>query len=95
MGVYAIRDLSCNDVRVLSSRNVTAAINRTLFELRLGSHLDKSLQTAWNQGGVQRVSIEVIELLKERADPAFDYAEELQLLLQWYRDELGHRGHSA
>lgn len=88
MGVYAIRDHTCGSVRVKSSRNVGGAIDRIRFELRLGSHPDKSLQAAWHRAGAQGVSFEVIELLKERDDPDFDYAAELRMLEQLYREEL-------
>jgi hypothetical protein len=67
---------------------VPGAINRLQFELRLGGHHDKALQAAWREGGAERVRIETLELVKERADPAFDYAGELQMLEQLYRDEL-------
>lgn len=88
MGIYAIRDRLSGRSRVFSSRNVPGAINRIRFELRLGSHPDKALQSAWREGGPQRVSIEIIELLKERADPLFDYAQELRLLERLHGDEL-------
>ena len=88
MGVYAVRDHTSGRVRVKSSRNVNGAIDRIRFELRLGSHPDKSLQAAWQRAGAQGVSFEVIELLKERADPDFDYAGELRMLEQLYREEL-------
>ena len=88
MGVYAIRDRLTGQVRVKSNRNVPGAINRLQFELRLGSHPDKALQAAWQAGGAERVSIETIELLKQRDDPAFDYAAELRVLEQLYREEL-------
>jgi hypothetical protein len=87
MGVYAIRDSSTGCVRVGSSRNVFGTLNRAQFELRLGSHADKSLQSEWNLGGAGRFSFEVLELVKERDDPAFDYASELQALEQLYREQ--------
>ena len=88
MGVYAIRDRVSGEVRVGSSRNVHGALNRIRFELRLGSHADKGLQAAWNSGGDERISFEVLELLKQREDPAFDHAAELRALEQLYREEL-------
>jgi hypothetical protein len=88
MGVYAIRDRVSGEVRVGSSRNVNGALNRIQFELRLGSHPDKALQAGWNSGGVERFSFEVIELLKQHEDPAFDHAAELRALEQLYREDL-------
>jgi len=95
MGVYVIHDQVSGRSRVLSSRNVPGAINRIHFELRLGSHPDKALQSAWREGGAERVRIEVVELLKERADPLFDYAQELRLLEQLHGEELNARKEAA
>ena len=87
MGVYAIRDRVSGRVRVGSSRNVPGTLNRIQFELRLGSHPDKTLQSEWRQGGAGRFAFEVLQMLKERDDPAFDYAGELRVLEQLYREE--------
>jgi hypothetical protein len=88
MGIYAVRDQTSGRVRVGSSRDVYARLNRIQFELRLGGHTDKQLQAAWRQDPA-RISFEVLELVKQRSDPVFDYAEELRVLEQLYRAELG------
>lgn len=88
MGVYAIRDSFTKQVHVRSSMNVPGAFNRISFELRMGSHPDKLLQMSWTTGGPNCVTFEVLELLKQRSNPDFDYIEELKMLEQWYRDEL-------
>ena len=88
MGVYAIRDRVTGAVRVAASRNVHAAINRTRFELRFGTHADRALQGAWREGGEERIAFEVLELVKERSDASFDYAAELRLLEELHRAEL-------
>ena len=95
MGVYAIRDALTHKVYVRSSRNVPGAINRIQFELRMGSHLDKTLQTSWHEGGASVVTFETLELLKQRSDPDFDYGGELKMLEAWYRDELNDSETSA
>lgn len=87
MGVYAVRDQASGRVRVGSARDVHARLNRIRFELRLGGHPDKELQAAWRQDPA-RFSFEVLELVKQRTDPAFDHAEELRVLEQLYRQEL-------
>lgn len=88
MGVYAIRDRRTGTVRIAASRNVHAAINRIRFELRMGSHPDRTLQSAWRDGGEERFAFEVLELVKERTDANFDYAAELRLLEELHRAEL-------
>lgn len=86
MGIYAIRDRVTGRARVGASRNVHAAINRIGFELRLRSHPDKALQAEWDDAP-DRFSFEVLALVKEREDPAFDYAGELRTLETLYREE--------
>lgn len=88
MGVYAIRNRATGEVRVQSSRNVPGAINRLTFELRQGCHRDRGLQALWNARGAEGVTTEVLELVRERNDPAFDYDAELALLEALYRQEL-------
>lgn len=85
MGVYAIRDGRTGSVRIGASRNVHGTINRIRFELRLGSHPDRALQAAWRDGGEERIAFEVLELVKERSDPDFDYAAELKDLEALHR----------
>jgi hypothetical protein len=87
MGVFAVRDRTSGRVWMGSSRDVHARLNRIQFELRLGAHMDKQLQAAWQQDPA-RLSFEVVALVKQRTDPAFDHDEELRVLEQLYREEL-------
>lgn len=88
MGVYAIRNRSTGEVQVKSSRNVPGAINRLTFELRQGCHRDRQLQALWHARGDEGVTMEVLELVRERNDPSFDHEAELALLEALYRQEL-------
>lgn len=88
MGIYAIRNRADGSVRVASSRNVHGAINRALFELRLGQHRDAQLQAQWTSDP-SRITLEVVELVKQRSDPAFDYAAELKALEEIHCWDLG------
>lgn len=87
MGVFAVQDRTSGRVWVGSSRDVHARLTRIQFELRLGAHIDKQLQAAWRQDPT-RLSFEVVALVKQRTDPAFNYEEELRVLEQLYREEL-------
>ena len=87
MGVYAVRDATSGRVWVGSSRDVHARLTRIRFELRLGTHTDKQLQAAWRENPA-RCSFDVLALVQQRPDPAFDYAAELGALEQLYREEL-------
>lgn len=92
MGVYAIRNLATGGVQVAASRNVPGAINRARFELQWGRHRDAALQQAWNALGGQGVRFDVLEMVRERDDAAFDYAAELDTLQQLWAEEVGAEG---
>jgi hypothetical protein len=87
MGVYAVRGPSGAVLRVHASPNVWGAVNRMQFELRLGGHRDKALQSEWTRNPAG-LTFEVLELVKERTEASFDYKEELRVLEQLYRGEL-------
>jgi hypothetical protein len=95
MGVYAVRNLSTGAVHVATSRNVPGAINRAQFELRHRGHRDRALQDAWDRLGEQGVAFEVLQMVRERAEPGFDPAAELADLLALWRDELATTGGAA
>lgn len=89
MGIYAIRDCASGHQLLGSSRNVQAALNRARFELGLGKHADRVLQAAWHRSGGRGIAFDVLELVKEREDAAFDYAGELKALEQIHRELKG------
>jgi hypothetical protein len=72
MGIFAIRNQATGRVSVKASRNVPGAINRLSFELRQGCHRDRSLQALWHARGADGVTMDVLERVCERQDPAFD-----------------------
>ena len=89
MGVFAIRNRASGHVLLGASRNVHAALNRARFELRMGKHPDCALQAEWNRSGLDELVFEVLELVKEREDAAFDYGGELKALEQIHRELQG------
>lgn len=88
MGVYAVRCRTSGAAWVGASRNVDGALNRMRFELAQGAHRDASLAQAWRRHGASAFTFEVLDRVKERDDPAFDYEAELQSLLALWRQEL-------
>ena len=89
MGIYAIRDRASGHQLLGASRNVHAALNRARFELRMGKHADRILQAEWNRSGADGLAFAVLDLVKERDDPDFDYAAELKALEQIHRELQG------
>lgn len=88
MGVYAVRCEAAGLLRLGRSRNAEGMLNRVRFELARGGHHDKAVQAAWNAHGADAFRFEVIDRVKEREDPAFDYEAELDALLSLWTEEL-------
>jgi hypothetical protein len=97
-GVFVIRNTLSGRVYVAGSLDVEGAMNRARFELGLRSHRNKALVRDWVEHGAAHFSFEVIDRVKERDDPAFDRAAELEKLLELWREELqccGDKGYNT
>ena len=97
-GVFAIRNTLSGRLYVAGSLDVEGAMNRARFELGLRSHRNKALVRDWTAHGAANFSFQVIDRIKERDDPAFDRAAELEKLLVLWREELqchGDRGYDT
>ena len=92
MGIYAIRNLADSRVFVGASLDMEGAMNRHRFELELNGHRNRRLLQDWLRCGPDGFRFEVIDTLKEREDPGFDYQGELDSLLEVWREELGAYG---
>ncbi|MCJ0762149.1 GIY-YIG nuclease family protein [Variovorax terrae] len=92
MGVFLIRNHANGRLYVDASMNLPGAMNRHRFELQLRSHRNKELQRDWIACGADQFSFEVLERLKERDDPQFDYPAELADALALWREELPCHG---
>ena len=92
MGVYSIRCNASGHAVICASMNLDGAINRHRFELRFGNHRDTRLQAAWNRDGEAALAFEVLEVIRPRAEPAFDAAEALDVALCLWRTELLPKG---
>ncbi len=88
MGVYVIRNLVNQRVFVGGSTNVEGAINRARFELGQKSHRNARLMQDWLACGAENFRFEVIDRVRQRDDPDFDYQGELDAMLQLWREEL-------
>ena len=92
MGVYVIRNTVDNRVFLNGSLSLPGAMNRDRFELGLKSHRSKSLLADWIRLGAGSFRFEVIDTLKRRDDPDFDYRRELVELLELWKEEFDRRG---
>ena len=88
MGVYAIRNTVTGRTWIGASTQVEGMLNRVRFQLKLGNHREASLLADWKKHGPEAFSFEVLDRVKQRDDPAFDYPAELQTMLELWRAEL-------
>lgn len=91
-GVYAIRNQLTGRALVAGSTNAQGTLNRHHFELRHGQHRNAQLARDWVAHGEAHFLFEVLDLLKPSDDPAFNAAEELEMLVSLWRQEIPCRG---
>lgn len=77
MGIFSIRNVIIGKALLDQSTNLTGSLNRHRFELRLGVHRNPELMADWRQYGETQFSFEVVEQIKERPEPDFNYELEL------------------
>jgi hypothetical protein len=95
MGVWAVRNTATGRAWVGASRDAEAALNRTRFELKMRGHRNRSLADEWAHYGADHFTFEVLERMRKRDDPAFDYEAELQSMLALWSEELGVAGEAG
>ena len=97
MGVFLIRNNLNDKVFLGSGLDLRGTINRHKFQLRNGSHPNKSLQTDWNQLGSDGFAFEIVDELTPRPDAVLDYKKELSFLEKLWLERLqpfGDRGYN-
>jgi len=97
MGVYQIKNLANGKVLIGSSRNLPGIMNRFRFDLNLGSCQNRVLQDDWTQYGSDAFEFTVVEILEPPDDPAYNPAEDLEILETLWCEKLipyGDRGYN-
>lgn len=96
-GVFAIRNQRNGRIYVGASLNVAGAINRHRFELQQRAHRNARMLRDWLDQQGEQFEFEVLDVVKERDDPAFDRQAELDALLELWQQELpclGEQGYN-
>jgi hypothetical protein len=84
-----VRNTATGRAWVGASRDAEAALNRIRFELKMRGHRNRSLADEWARYGAEHFTFEVLDRVRKRDDPAFDYEAELQSMLALWSQELG------
>ena len=89
MGLFKIESKLSGNYCLYATQDLQSLMNRFRFQLKMGSHPDKSLQREWNQKGADNFVIEVLERLDyDKDESKTDYGEELELLRMIWGDKL-------
>ncbi|MCB0278048.1 MAG: GIY-YIG nuclease family protein [Calditrichaeota bacterium] len=92
-GIYQIKNQSENRIFLNFTFDADRAFNLDQFSLRINSHLNKKLQTDWNQLGADAFTFEFIDELEisETASQS-DIRVELKELLLMHQNRLKESG---
>ena len=75
-GIFAVRCMAEDAAWTGISRDLDSQQNGIWFQLRMGNHMNKALQKAWNAHGADAFQFEVLEVVED------DNAEMIALLLK-------------
>lgn len=60
-GIYAMRCTATGQAWIGNSKDLKSAKTGLLFGLRIGGHINRELQNAWNQHGADAFRFEILE----------------------------------
>ena len=93
MGVLVVKNRHTSRCFLDVSTDIPSMFNRIQFQLKMGMHRCKPLQSDWNQSGESAFLFEVIDTLPYRDDRTrVMYLEELQMLKHLWTEKLKEEG---
>jgi DNA-binding HxlR family transcriptional regulator len=92
MGVYTILNPDTGSLFIGSAKNVNAIMNRHKFELSTRMHKIEELQVSWNKYKDAKLKFEVVDILKPKDEPGYDYKEDLKELEKLWVEKLQSEG---
>ncbi|MGA9772333.1 MAG: GIY-YIG nuclease family protein [Blastocatellia bacterium] len=97
MGVYQIRNLINDKVLIGTAINLPGILTSNKFSLNMGKHINKALQSEWNEYGGENFAFEVLDELTPTSTLGQNYREDLAFLEEFWLDKLqpfGERGYN-
>lgn len=88
MGIYKITNLTNGKFFIGQSKNLPGRINRHKFALKFGSEEIADLQSDFRKYGEENFTFEILDYLKPKDEPGYDYTEDLECLLQLWLEKL-------
>ena len=89
MGIFAVRHIESGRAFIGWTTNLPAMLNRQRFELEHGAHRARELQKLWTELGPDAFSIESLDTLEPRDEPAWEPVDDLKALEAIWREKLG------
>jgi hypothetical protein len=91
-GLFAVLNTVDGVLLVGTSTDLPGKLNSQRFQLQMGSHPDKALQTDYNRLGVDAFSFEVLDRLDPPAEPGQDLRKDLAALKEMWLAKLAAEG---
>lgn len=93
MGIIIVRSLTDGRCYLEAAPNLQGVINRTVFQLKAGSHPFRSLQQAWREQGEEGFAVEILDTLEYDEDGGkTDYTADLNALRALWEEKLAGEG---
>ncbi|HKI78091.1 MAG TPA: GIY-YIG nuclease family protein [Ignavibacteriaceae bacterium] len=97
MGIYQVKNNVNGKILIGSSKNLPGIINRFQFLLKYGTEQNKGLQNDYDKYGKEKFTFEVLDELKPKEDPDYNYSEDLKVLEELWLEKLqpyGDKGYN-
>ena len=97
MGVFLIRNMLNDKVFVGVGLDLAGIINSHKFQLKMGVHRNRRLQSDWNEFGGEKFAFEILDQLEPREDMSDDGRQDLAFLEELWLEKLqpfGSRGYN-
>jgi hypothetical protein len=78
--VFMIKNTVTGRIFLCSSLYMRGKMDRHKFQLVMGGHMNTALQEDWKKYGAESFIFEVLEKVKLKDDPAYNYDDDLKLL---------------
>jgi hypothetical protein len=88
MGVYQIKNRINGKLFIGNAINLKGILNSNKFQLKTGRHFNQELQKDYNKYGEDNFDFEIVDCLKPKEDPKYDYREDLNILEDMWLEKL-------
>ena len=94
MGVFMVKNINDKRIFIKSASNMYNPFESTKFQLKMGSHYCRDLQSDYTRLGDEAFRYEVLDTLKRNENPFYDYKADLVELVNLWREKLADDGYT-